>query len=163
MPDLAYTTADAVESLAGELAVELRTDDGDETALLTASVDYASGRIDFYCSGRYSGTELAANRWIAGVTAIIALRWLCLRRLNDVPGSIQAEYEERIKELELIREGKAAVPNAAASRRPVVVTNQRVDLRRPNQQVRTDRTRSTGVAKDYRRRTDPGAEMLDGQ
>lgn len=156
MPDLAYTTADAITALAGDLAVDLRADDGDLEALLAAAVDHASGRVDFYCA-RYAGAELAANRWVAGVATLIALRWLSLRRLNEVPKSVEAEWEERRAELELIQKGKAVVPNAATSRRPVTVTNPHTDLRRTNNQVRVDRSRSTGVANDYRRPTDPTA------
>lgn len=156
MPDLAYTTADAIEDLIGSLGVELRTDDADEQTLVDQAIEYASGRIDFYCA-RYAGAELAANRWVEGAATFIAVRWLCFRRLNEVPKSIEKEWEERLAELELIQQGKAVVPGAATSRRPVTVTNPHVDLRRPNNQVRVDRTRSTGVAKDYRRPTDPTA------
>jgi len=157
--ELAYCAADDVEALAGEMGVELRLDDldaGEDITFLDDAIDYASGRIDFYCS-RYAGTELAANRWVKGVAVLIALRKLCQRRLNAVPESVELEWEERQKELELVRQGKAAVPNAANARRPVAVTNYMIDQRRVNNQVRVDRSRSTGVAKDYRRPTDPTA------
>jgi len=158
--ELAYCTAGDVEALAGEMAIQLRSDDlpdeDDDGAFMDSAIDYASGRIDFYCS-RYSETELAANRWVKGVAVLIALRKWCQRRLNAVPESVELEWEERQKELELIRQGKAIVPNAANARRPVSVTNYTVDQRRVNNQVRVDRSRSTGPAKDYRRSTDPTA------
>jgi len=156
--DLAYCTAADVEALAGEMAIQLRSDDlpdeDDGGAFMASAIDYASGRIDFYCS-RYAGADLAANRWVKGVAVLIALRKWCSRRLNAVPEAVELEWEERQAELDLIRQGKAQVPQAAASRRPVAVTNYRVDLRLPNNQVRVDRNRSTGIAKDYRRPTDP--------
>jgi hypothetical protein len=160
MADLAYTTADAVTALAGQLAVDLRTDDGDAGDLLAAAIDYASGRVDFYCA-RYSQTELAASRWVQGVATFIALRWLCLHRLNEVPASIAEEWDERKAELEQIQNGTGTVPGAANSRRPLSVTNYHVDLRRTNRQVRVDRDRSTGLAQGYSRPTDPTAETGD--
>lgn len=151
-----YTTAAAVEALAGTYAVDLRTDDGTESALVAAAIAYANGRVDFYCQ-RYANAELAAQQWVQDVATLIALRWLCLRRLNDVPKSLETEWAERKEELELVREGKATVPGAAATRRPLTVTNYGVDDRRFNGKVRVDTNRSTGVPGDLPRRTDPTA------
>jgi len=159
MADLAYCTAADVTALAGQMAIDLRLDDltgGEATAFLASAIDYASGRIDYYCS-RYAQAELAANRWVKGVAVLVALRKLASRRLNRPSKAIEHEWEERQAELELIRQGKAQVPTAASTRRPVVVTNYKVDLRLPNNQVRVDKARSTGVAKDYRRPTDNAA------
>jgi hypothetical protein len=157
MPDLAYTTAEQVTRLVGQLGVDLRTDDADPDALMGEAIDFASGEIDWYCS-RFAGAELAVNRWVGHAAAVIAVRWLCVHRLNEIPASLQKMWEEDLKpKLDLIQQGKAVVPGAAASRRPCTVTNQHVDLRRWNNQVRTDRARSTGVAKDYKRPVDPSA------
>ena len=103
----------------------------------------ATGQVDFYCS-RYSAAELAANQWVQDVATFIAVRWLCMHRLNKPPRSIKAEWEDTLKpQLERIQEGKADVPRAAESRRAVTVTTQRVDLRKANNQIVTDRSRST--------------------
>lgn len=159
MADLAYCESDDVVALAGQMAVDLRLDDltgVDAVAFMADAIDYASGRIDFYCS-KYGQAELAGNRWVKGIAVLIALRKLASRRLNKPSKAIEAEWEERQAELELIRTGRGRVPGAATSRRPVTVTNPHVDLRRTNNQVRVDKARSTGVAKDYRRPTDPTA------
>jgi hypothetical protein len=157
MADLNYCVAADVIALAGELAVDLRSDDvPDLDAHIDAAISASSSRIDFYCA-RYSETELAANRWVKGAAALLAVRWICQRRLNDVPASIEAEWEERRAELQAILDRKAEVPRAARSRRPITVTNSVVDLNRRNNQVRVDRNRSTGVANDYKRPTDPTA------
>ena len=154
---MAYTTAEKVTLLAGAIAVDLRTDDDDATDLLIEAVNYATGQVDFYCS-RYSAAELAANQWVQDVATFIAVRWLCMHRLNKPPRSIKAEWEDTLKpQLERIQEGKADVPRAAESRRAVTVTTQRVDLRKANNQIVTDRSRSTGAAQGYRRPTDYNA------
>jgi phage gp36-like protein len=150
-----YTTAAAIDLLAGSQAVDLRTDDGTEADMVNAAIAYAGGRIDFFCH-RYSATVLAANQWVQDVATLLALRWLCMRRLNEVPSSIEDEYAERLEELKLVQQGKAEVPGAATGRRPITVTNPVVDLRKTNNHVRTDQARSTGLARDYYRPTDPG-------
>lgn len=159
MADLAYTTAARVVRLAGQLAIDLRTDDADAATLLSAACDFASAQIDFYC-GRYAQSELQGSRWVATAADFIAVRWMCFRRLNEVPGSIDKEWTDDLRpQLEQIQQGKASVPGAAASRRPVAVSNYHVDLNLRNKQVRTDRSRSTGVAQGYSRPTDLTAEM----
>lgn len=157
MPD-PYCTAGDITTLAGQLAVNLRTDDvADIDSHLESAATWARGRIDFYCS-RYSQTVLAGNEWINGVATFLGVFWLCTHRLNEVPTSIQKMWEEEYKpELVLIQKGQAEVPRAAKTRRPITVTNTNIDNRRFNNQIRVDTTRSTGVAKDYKRPTDPNA------
>lgn len=159
MADLAYCTADDVIALAGQMSVELKLDDLDPAEadeFMAEAIDYASGRIDFYCA-KYGQAELAGNRWVKGIAVLVALRKLSSRRGNRPTKGMEKEWEERQAELELIRQGKGRVPGAATSRRPVTVTNTHVDLRRTNNQIRVDKARSTGVAKDYRRPVDPTA------
>lgn len=151
-----YTTAGAIAELAGQLALDLRTDDDDGPSLVTAAIAAATSRVDFYC-GRYPMADLAASAWVNDVATFVAVRWLCMRRLNEVPASIEQEWEERREELELIRQGKAAVPRVAVSRRPGTVTNRTVDLRRFNNQTRQNGPMSTGAGSGYPRPTDPTA------
>jgi len=156
MADLAYTDADAVAARIGQLGLDLRTDDDSQPTLVEAAIDYGSARVDFYCGGgtRYAPAELAASRWVQAVATLAAVMWLCRHRLNEVPASILEEWEEFLAELQAIQKGTAEVPGAARSRRGATVTNQRVDLRLANNNNRTDRGRSTGVAKDYKRPVD---------
>lgn len=155
--DTPYTDAGAVLALCGELGIDLRADDvPDLDAHMTRATDYASARVDFYCA-RYAPADLAASQYVNDVAALLAVRWLCLHRLNEVPRSVEAEWGERQKELELVRVGKANVPRIAVSRRPGVVTNYHVDQRRFNNQVRVDPARSTGRASGYARPVDQSA------
>jgi hypothetical protein len=57
----------------------------------------------------------------------------------------------------LVRQRKAKAPRLAKSRRPATVSNYHVDQRKFNNQVRVDKSRSTGVAQDYRRVVDDTA------
>lgn len=157
MPNTAYTTSAAIVTLAGERAVDLRSDDAERDELMDEAIDHGSSQIDFYTQGKYLEADLAASRYVNDAATAFALEYWCLRRLNDTPKAVSAWADRFRDQLQMVLEGKAGIPGAARSRRPVTVTNQRVDLRRPNNQVRTDTTRSTGVAKDYVRPTDPTA------
>lgn len=155
--DTPYTDAPAVLAIGGELGVDLRSDDVPNLDdQMTRAIAFATGRVDFYCA-RYAAADLAASQWVQDVAAFLAVRWLCLHRLNDVPKAIEAEWEDRQQELELIRVGKASVPRIAVARRPGVATNYKVDLRRFNNQVRVDPARSTGQARGYVRPVDQTA------
>lgn len=153
----AYTTSAAILALAGQVAVDLRTDDDDQANLLNTAIDYATEQLDWYLA-KYSQVQIAASHFAQHAATFIAVKWLCLHRLNSVPASIQKEWtEEWEPKLGLIQQGKAVLPRASTSRNPVSVTNYSVDLRRMNNQIRVDRSRSTGVAQDYKRPTDPNA------
>ena len=132
-----YTSATEIDQLAGTVGVDLRVDDGTEATLVAAAVDYAGGEIDFGCQGRFDSIDQID--WVRNVATHFALEWLCLRRLNSVSESLAKTCDRYRDKLELIQIGKAVIPGAARSRRPVSVTNQVVDLRRANNQVRTDR------------------------
>lgn len=154
-----YTTEALITRLVGQLGIDLRDDDaadGTEEALyMQDAVDVGTADVDFYLS-QYLQSGIADNTFCQQCATFFAVRYLCLRRLNDVPESILKECERREKMLELVRTGKARL-RIAKTRRAATVTNHAVDLRRANNQVRVDTNRSTGVAQDYRRRTDDAA------
>lgn len=158
--DYPYTTEARVLLLAGRLGVDLRLDDVAETGLDDDATEWAIGvgtvEVDGYCQ-QYAQADLAASAWVMTHADYFALRALCQRRLNDVPEALAKECERREKILMLVLQRKFPVPRVAKSRRPVVVSGYNVDLRRPNNTVRTDRSRSTGVAEGYKRPTDQTA------
>ena len=157
MADLAYTTAKAVTDLVGQLALDLRTDDVEGPEFLDQAIEHGSGEIDFYAQGKYLTSDLASNRWVSNGATAFAVEFLCLRRLNEIPKGVKEWADQYREKLQGVLEGKWQIPGCSRTRRAVTVTNQHVDLRRPNNQVRTDTTRSTGVAQGYTRPTDPTA------
>lgn len=153
-----YTTEDLIVSLAGQLAVDLRLDDSIDAADdLEFAIDAATNEVDFYVQ-RYSQVDCAASGWVQAHATWFAVRVLCQRRLNDVAPAIEAEWVRREKQLMLVAQRKMdAGGRLAHSRRPIAVTGYTYDGRRYNNQIRVDTNRSTGVAKNYRRPTDPTA------
>ena len=152
-----YTTAARIIALVGELGVDLRTDDvADIDESLEYAVDAGTTDEDFYLS-KYSPADIAVNEWCIQNATWFGVRALCLRRLNEVPEGVAKECERREKLLQKVLEGKWRAPRLPNSRRPVTVTNSVVILRNANNQVRVDRSRSTGVAHGYVRPVDDSA------
>ncbi len=155
--DYPYTTAGRIVALAGQLAVDLRTDDGVEADLEAAAIEYGTNQVDFYCQ-RYECADLAGSTYVQNVATFIAVMWLCQHRLNGVPKPIWKTWKEiHEPQLEMILKGSAKVPRIDTTRRAAVVTNYHVDRRRYNDQIRVDPTRSTGVALNYLRPLDDTA------
>ena len=147
-----FTSPDEIDHLAGTTGVDLRTDDADVVDVTAEAILYAGGELEFSAQGKYS--NLDTLQWIRNVATAFALEYLCQRRLNSVPESLAERCERYRKKLELVEAGKLVIPGATRSRRPVTVTNSNVDLRRANNQVRVDKSRSTGVARNYPRVVD---------
>jgi hypothetical protein len=153
-----FTTEDKILAIIGQLGVDLRLDDAaDADEVMEFAIDEATGEVFFYLYPRYSAALASQNNWVQWHAAWFAVLVLCRRRLNDVPQSVKEEWARREKQLTKVQELKASVPELARSRRPAVVTGYTVDLRRFNNQVRVDRSKSTGVAKNYRRAHDDSA------
>lgn len=144
-----FTTESKIVSIVGRLGVDLRLDDADDTAAdMSDVIDEATGEIYFYLQ-RYALSDIASNNWAQWHATWFAVRALCQRRLNDVPTSVEAEWERREKQLQMVMEGKVAGPGLQASRRPIAVNGYTMDQRRFNNQVRVDRSKTTGVAKNF--------------
>lgn len=160
MVDTPYTTEALITRLIGQLGLDLRADDSPDidtaTDYMEDAIDTGSADLDFFLS-RYAAADIASNNWCQQHATWFAVRRWCLRRLNDVPKSVLDECKRREDQLMLVLQGKVPAPRLARSRRPVAVTNYHADQRRFNNQVRVDRNRSTGVAKDYRRVDDPSS------
>jgi phage gp36-like protein len=153
-----YTTESLIVTRLGQLGVDLRLDDSaDAESDLEQVIDDATWEVDYYLQDRYLQSDASANGWVQAHATAFAVLFLCQRRGNDPPESLVKECERRSKQLENVRKRQAHVPRLAQARRPAVVTGYSVDLRRFNNQVRVDRSKSTGVAKDYRRATDDAA------
>ena len=135
----------------------MRADDADYLTLIEDAIDYAGGEVDQYCQGKYLQSDLSNSQYVNNVATSFALEWFSLRRFNTVSESLSEMCDRYRDMLEKVLEGRAVLANVPRSRRPVTVTTRVVDLRRFNNQVRTDRTKSTGVAKGYIEPIDPTA------
>lgn len=141
-----YVTQDDMEGLLSTEGVNLRLDDdGNDTVsaaelvrLTTYARNYATGRINMYCLGRYDAADLATS-WVVNEWATyIACHWLSRRRGN--PALFKDEYDEAISELKQIKAGQLNLEELA-ERNPgwPSWSNTRVDFRYPLKKIRVER------------------------
>ena len=113
-----YCTEEDLQNLLSEEGERLRLDDqGDgylnalERTALTKAISYATTRVNFYCQPLYATADLSTS-WLANEWAtIIATRWLCTRRGNPCPDSIQKMYDEALEDLQAVKAGSHQIPD----------------------------------------------------
>jgi phage gp36-like protein len=147
-----------------EVAAELRTDDipiADVTVSVGDCIEEASAEIDAMLTGRYPTAQLALNRWVKFCCRSIACSFLCIRRSQDVPGSIAADCERYREQLKLFASGAVKLPGVPSIPGGPSVSNQSYDNNR-YPALRTERPRSTPRDRLPTRRIDPNADSLTG-
>ena len=109
--DPAYTSVAEIEDRLSAEGVLLRLDDDrngsastPESDRGTYAVNIATARVNMYLSQRYAPADLAASWVVHDWATIIAARWICKRRANPVPESIEDDYLAAIEEMTAIRE-----------------------------------------------------------
>lgn len=148
-----YTTQTKIERRISSTGVSLRIDD--DANSLTSTIEDATTEVNGYCQLLYTTTALAASEWIAMKTTDIALYFLCMRRANPVPHSVQVRYDKAIADLEKVHSGVWLVPDAPTRQAAVpTLSNQRVRLQ-PIPRTVTEMGRSTGTQEGYKPFNDP--------
>lgn len=148
-----YCSATDVTHRVGQLGITLRTND--DPGALSDCLESAAAEVNFYLQNLYTPSALAGSEWVKRASRDIAVRFLCMRRLNSVPKSVQSQYEETIQKLDVIGSGKKNLPDAPARHANVpVLSNQRTHLW-PHPRVVTERVTSTGTPSGYAPMDDP--------
>lgn len=117
--EILYCTRADVEAILSQEGVELRLDDDGSgqvastelARLTTQGINYASSRVNFYCLAKYEASELAKSWLVNEWATIIAARWLCSRRGNSPPESLENLYEQVLEDLKGIRSDEAQIPD----------------------------------------------------
>jgi hypothetical protein len=164
-----YCTETDVDTLLSAEAKNLWLDDNSDHAvdsterarLTTQGINWATSRVNFYCQRRYESSDLADSWLVNDWATVVAVRWLCTRRGNSVPQSIQALYDEVIGDLEQVRDGKMQLPDIGSrSVEWMVWSNVKVDWRYPLRRVRVQRPISERSERNYRQRNDTVADHI---
>ena len=135
--------------------VELRVDDN--TTAIFDCIANASSDIDMRLLPVYDAAAIAASRWVHFACRAIAVYYVCLRRNNPIPPSVQNEYEKTIQELNDMASGTLTLPGAAKATSGIAVSNVRFDNTR-YPAMRVERPRSTPKGRLAPRRVDIGAD-----
>lgn len=104
-----YLSTNAVTDFADHDA-----DGSADTGVVDDCINQATEEIDFYCREKHSQTQLATSELVSRWCVVMAARFLCQRRGNVVPDSIESEFQ-RITDadagfLARVASGKRSIP-----------------------------------------------------
>ena len=69
------------------------------------AINYATSLINDHALGRYTAEVLAGNWTVNWWAVVIATRFLCMRRLNQIPKGIDSAYKEVMAALQQLKMG----------------------------------------------------------
>lgn len=68
-----------------------------------------TSRVKLYCNKRYDDSQLRLAGTVCDWATICAAKFLCTRRAQGCPQSLMADYEEAVKEMEMVQCGQLDV------------------------------------------------------
>lgn len=165
-----YTTQNDIVALMSQEGVDLRLDDDGSGAvsaaelayLTTQGISYATSRVNWYCQGRYDNDQLNTSYLVNDWCTRLATYWLCTRRGNPAPKSIQDLRDEAIEEMKEVRNGMGMIPDLGTRNADWPAwSNVRVDPNYRLRKIRVERPLSEKTPpQDARRNNDWLAEAL---
>ena len=121
VPVTAYLTA-AASAGATSIAVEALTtainagaqarDSGVNAATgarLLVGTRKGTSKVKLYCNARYDDSQLVLSGTVLDWAVICAAKFLCTRRAQGCPKSIQADYDEAIDEMRMVQSGQLSI------------------------------------------------------
>lgn len=135
--------------------------DQDGTAdddVITDCIEQATDEINAYAMQRYSAAALSASTLIIRWAVVLATKFLCERRGNSAPASLQSEFERIMLKLQQIPTGIFKLPGVATRSdfRPGF-SNLTIDRRYQFSKVRVVHTASDQIPTALPQKTlDPG-------
>jgi phage gp36-like protein len=134
------TTADRIAARLSWSGVDARIDHAPPDVLadviLSASADVLS-----YLGRRYTNAQLAASEIVSTWTADVAVYHICRVRGNPVPASVQRRYDDLLKRLAQMEEGKGIIADVSNAGTAPAVVNHSV-----NYDVNPSKRRLTGLS-----------------
>lgn len=154
-PTTVYCTSADVQQRASVDGVALRLDDSG--AVIDACIEEATVEVNNYCLTFYDVGGLANSDWVRMKTIRLAIFYLCLRRMNKPPASVERARDDILADLEKVRAGRLDISDTykSHSSAPQLI-NQRVVLQ-PTPRLVTSQSRSIGElpVNAYPQRLDP--------
>ena len=78
-------------------------------ARLVVGTRKGTSRVKLYCNGRYDDSQLVLSGTVCDWATICAAKFLCTRRVQGCPKSLQADYDECIEEMKAVQAGQLAI------------------------------------------------------
>lgn len=109
----------------------------------------ASQEIDLYCRQQYAAAVLATSDLINRWATVMSVYFLCMRRGNPIPKSIEAEFERIMDLLTKVSTGELVLDLATDGDRRPSFSNLKVDRRYRDARIRVRRSVSTDAPSVY--------------
>lgn len=167
LPIVYCDKSDVVAVMSAE-AVYLRQDhddnsilDSDEEFLIDRAINYATSVVNRYALGRYPPQELSKSWEVNYWTTVIAVRYLCMTRLQPCPASIAQLYMEVIEALTAVKTGQFQLEDIAPRNVDWPAwSNSRVDHRYWLRKIRVAKPISEPTPTKYRQHRDIPADYI---
>lgn len=78
-------------------------------ARLAVATRKGTSRVKLYCNGRYDDSQLVLSGTVCDWATICAAKFLCTRRGQGCPKSIQNDYDEAIEEMRMVQAGQLSL------------------------------------------------------
>lgn len=156
-----YTSSEEIVALASQFAVNTRLDDNDDVAvqatelvrLTTNIVNYATSEINLFVGERYTMAALAESWFIHHAATVRGAVFLCQRRFNSVPESLEDEWVRIERLLQRIHDHKlslADIPELESDQ--PIMSNVTIDDRYRVRRIRVQRPISDNRQSPYPQR-----------
>ncbi len=153
------STTLAVEALEGAVNAQAAAQDGGVNVALARRLlrgcYYGTDRVKLYACSRYDDAALAASWSAQRWATALAAQWLCRRRGNPSPESVDADAEGALEELAMLRSCALSLPDVGTRTAGwPFLSNVTVDLRYHTAKVRVEPSISEGTPTQYAQKID---------
>jgi phage gp36-like protein len=148
----AFTTITNLQKRMSSTGVSLRIDD-DSSAINNVIAD-AGVEAFGYVGNMYAAIDLASSAWFEKKVTDIAAYYLCMRRNNKAPISVEKQYDKTIEDLEKAQKGSFRIPDCPMNKSfAPVLSAPRLKVT-PFPHIVIEDGRSTGNPEGYPRASD---------
>lgn len=109
----AGATSITVLALSADIAANAQARDSGVNAAtgarLLVGARKGTSKVKLYCNARYDDSQLKLSGTVLDWATIAAAKFLCTRRAQGCPKSIQADYDEMLEELGMVQSGQLAI------------------------------------------------------
>jgi len=141
------TEADMNRYLSANAVIDFADHDEDNTAdtgVTDDCINQATEELDLFLTERYAQAELQTSTIVNRWATVIACRFLCQRRGNVVPDSMETEWERIQGHLEAIAADRRSLPGIALRDQMIpTMSNLAIDQRYRRNKSRVTRTNSS--------------------
>lgn len=78
-------------------------------ARLVVATRKGTSKVKLYCNARYDDSQLRLSGTVLDWATIAAAKFLCTRRAQGCPKSLQTDYEEAIEEMRMVQSGQLSI------------------------------------------------------